>query len=243
MRRLPGDGWLVLLGGGEFSFGETLLADRAWLDRAPDGPIGFLPSASGSDDYGRHLAQYFDETFDRRLEIVPIYRRRDARRGKNLERIDSYGTIYIGGGVTDELLEVLDESPALERLAAKLGNGGMVVAISAAAQAVGRAAWSLGGGDAIPGFGWLPDGVVEPNFDPGHDRRLRRLMQSPGVARGLGLPAGSALLLGPEGAGTLVGGGFLLPDAEADLRPISSEYQTDEPAAEGSRPEMESDEP
>ena len=69
MRRLPGDGWLVLLGGGEFSFGETLLADRAWLDRAPDGPIGFLPTASGSDDYGRHLAAYFAETFERDMEM------------------------------------------------------------------------------------------------------------------------------------------------------------------------------
>ena len=230
MRRLPGDGWLVLLGGGEFSFGETLLADTAWLAKAPDGPIGFLPTASGSDDYGRHLAAYFADTFDRRVETVPIYRQRDARRGKNLERIDSCDVIYIGGGVTDELLEVLDESPARERIAAKLANGGMVVAIAAAAQAVGRVAWSLGGGAAIPGLGWLPDGVVEPNFDPGHDRRLRRLMESPGVARGLGLAAGSALLLGREGSAELVGSGFLLDDAEADLRLAAADYALNESA-------------
>ena len=217
MRRIPGDGWLVLLGGGEFSFGETLIADRAWLEKAPDGPIGFLPTASGSDDYGRHIASYFAETFERQLEIVPIYRSRDARRAKNLERIDRCGTIYLGGGVTDELLAVLGESPALERITAKLGAGGMVVAIAAAAQATGRVARSLSGGATIPGLGWLPDGVVEPNFDPGHDRRLRRLMGSPGVARGLGLPAGSALLLGPEDRRELVGGAFLLGDARGDL--------------------------
>ena len=144
MRRLPGDGWLVLLGGGEFSFGETLIADRAWLDKAPDGPIGFLPTASGSDDYGRHLAAYLAETFERDMETVPIYRSRDARRTKNLERIDRCGTIYLGAGITDELLAVLGESPALERIAAKLGAGGMVVAIAAAAQATGRVARSLG---------------------------------------------------------------------------------------------------
>ena len=41
-------GWLALLGGGEFTFGETEEADRAWLERCPAGPIGFLPAASGS---------------------------------------------------------------------------------------------------------------------------------------------------------------------------------------------------
>ncbi len=231
MRRLPGDGWLVLLGGGEFSFGETLLADRAWLSRAPEGPIGFLPTASGSDDYGRHLAAYFAETFERRLETVPIYRARDARRLKNLERIDRYATIYIGGGVTDELLSVLDESPALERIAAKLGNGGMVVAIAAAAQATGRVARSLVGGAAISGLGWLPDGVVEPNFDPGHDRRLRQLMEGPGVARGLGLAAGSALMLGPEERRELIGSGFVLDDAAGDLSLAETHYpQVDPPS-------------
>jgi cyanophycinase-like exopeptidase len=221
MRRIRGDGWLVLVGGGEFSFGETLVADRAWLQRAPDGPIGFLPTASGSDDYGRHFAAYLGEAFDRRVETVPVYRARDARRAKNLERIDRCATIYIGGGVADELVAVLAESPALERIAAKLGAGGMVVAIAAAAQATGRVAHGLGGGAAIPGLGWLPDGVVEPNFDPAHDRRLRRLMESPGVARGLGLAAGSALLLGPAGRAELVGSAFRLADADGDLEPLA----------------------
>ena len=34
LRRIQGDGWLVLIGGGEFSFGETLEVDRAWLAKA-----------------------------------------------------------------------------------------------------------------------------------------------------------------------------------------------------------------
>src|SRR5262249_55035164 len=70
-------GWLALRGGGEFSFGETLAADRAWLAKAAPGPIGFVPAASGSADYGRHLAAYFGETFGRELETIPIYRGRD----------------------------------------------------------------------------------------------------------------------------------------------------------------------
>ena len=29
--RIPGQGWLALLGGGEFSFGQTVDADFAWV--------------------------------------------------------------------------------------------------------------------------------------------------------------------------------------------------------------------
>ena len=34
LARPPGGGWLALLGGGEFSFGETLDADQAWVEKS-----------------------------------------------------------------------------------------------------------------------------------------------------------------------------------------------------------------
>ncbi len=284
-------GWLALLGGGEFSFGETLDADRAWLALCGPGPVGFVPAASGSNDYPRHFAAYLLEAFQRQVETLPIYRPRDARRGRNAERIAQVAAVYLGGGVTDHLLEALAGSPAADALAARLAagevpgsgraaaggaggardsgiggegstagaaggpgagggrggagaggtdgretaaagtgggrTGGMVVAIAAAAQAAGLWARSIAPGRTMAGFGWLPDGVVEPNFDPGHDRRLRRLMAQPGVRWGLGLPAGSAVLLGaaarrgpgvqaePRGAGDTAG-----PNASGGAAPV-----------------------
>lgn len=216
MRRVAGNGWLVLVGGGEFSFSETLAADRAWVERAPAGPVGFLPTASGSTDYGQHFAEYMGGTFGREVETVPVFRPRDARRGKNLERIGRCAAVYLGGGVTDHLLETLAGSPAAEALGGRLAAGGVVVAIAAAAQACGTLARSLFGGQTLPGLGWLPGGVVEPNFNPAHDRRLRRLMAERGIEWGLGLPAGSAVLLGPQGQVEQVGTTFLLEDAEGD---------------------------
>jgi hypothetical protein len=207
-------GWLALLGGGEFSFGETLDADRAWLARCGPGPVGFVPAASGSNDYPRHFASYLKEAFQREVETLPIYRARDARRGRNAERIAQVAAVYLGGGVTDHLLEALAGSPAAEALAARLAApGGMVVAIAAAAQAAGAWARSIAPGRTMPGLGWLPDAVIEPNFDPGHDRRLRRLMAQPGVRWGLGLPAGSAVLLE---AAARAGGGAVGPGAPAE---------------------------
>jgi len=211
---------LALLGGGEFTFDETLGADRAWLAKTAPGPIGFIPAAAGSADYGRHLATYFGETFGREVEVIPIYRPRDGRRGRNAERILACPAVYLGGGVADHLLDALLGTPAYEALVKKLREGGVVVAIAAAAQCAGAFARSIAGGERIPALGFLPHGVVEPNFDPGHDRRLRKLLAGPGVTWGLGIPAGSAVLLGPAGAVEVEGTAFRVSGAEGDLEVI-----------------------
>lgn len=218
--RIPGTGWLALIGGGEFSFGETEDADRLWMERTPPGPVGFIPAASGSNDYPRHFAEYMKEAFEREVEIIPIYRSRDGRRGRNAERIQDMAAVYLGGGVTDHLLEALKETPAEEALGRKIAAGGVVVAIAAAAQCAGRFARSIFKGDLIPSFGWLPDGVVEPNFDPGHDRRLRKMLAGAGVRFGLGIPAGSAVMMGPDGVVELVGDVFQIEGAEGDIEAI-----------------------
>lgn len=212
----------MLVGGGEFSFGDTLEADAAWLDLVGEGSVGFVPAASGSVDYGHHFADYLEGEFRRICETVPIYRARDARRGKNVERLAEAAAVYLGGGVTDHLLEALEGSPAAEALLDYLRGGGVVVAIAGAAQALGRWARSIQVGDHVPGLAWLPGGVVEPNFDPAHDRRLRRLLDQPGVTWGLGLPAGSAVLLGPEGEMEVVGTVWLAEDG-GELRALGEE--------------------
>lgn len=222
------NGWLALLGGGEFTFGETEEVDRVWLERCPPGPIGFLPAASGSIDYGKHFTAYMQEAFAREVEIVPIYRDRDARRGRNCERIRDCAAVYLGGGVADQLLEALAGSPAAEALQAKLEDGGVVVAIAAAAQACGAEVRSVLGGRSIPGLGLVPGAVIEANFDPGHDRRLRKLLEGTNGRFGLGIPAEAALLLGPGGTFEAVGTVFRISGPEADLEPL-----IDDPAGGG----------
>lgn len=217
--RIPGQGWLALLGGGEFSFGETFDADEAWLAKTAPGPIGFIPAASGSNDYPRHFGEYLSDELQRELEVIPIYRSRDSRRGRNAERIAAVPAVYLGGGVADHLLDALAGSPAAEALTRRIETGGMVVAIAAAAQAAGRVARSIAPGQTIPGLGWLPEGVVEPNFDPGHDRRLRKLLELPGIRWGLGIPPESAVLLGPDGVVEVVGSAFYVegPNGEMEV--------------------------
>lgn len=216
-------GWLALLGGGEFSFGETEAADAAWLAKAAAGPVGFVPTASGSVDYGVHFTTYLEERFERQVEVVPVYRGRDARRGKNAERLCSLPAIYLGGGVADHFLETWAGSPAAEALGERLETGGVVVAIAAAAQALGKAVRGLTGGGLLTGLGWLGDIAVETNFSPAHDRRARGLAAAPGVDGVFGLPAGSALLLGPGGAREIVGTVFRLDDAEGEWTVVTGD--------------------
>jgi cyanophycinase-like exopeptidase len=214
--RIPGEGWLALIGGGEFSFGETRECDEAWLEKSAGGAVGFVPTASGSADYGHNFCAYVSEALEREAEIVPLYRARDTRRPRNIERLEAVAAIYFGGGLTDEMLATLTGTPAIETVEGRLREGGVVVAIAAAAHGVGEVARGLRGQEVLSGFGWLRGGVVETNFDPGHDRRLRELLTLPDVGWGLGIPAGSAILLGPQGKVETVGMVFGLADADAD---------------------------
>jgi cyanophycinase-like exopeptidase len=228
LARPAGAGWLALLGGGEFSFGETLDADRAWVERSPAGPIGFLPAASGSTDYPRHFGEYLHETFQRELETIPVFRGRDGRREKNAQRVAELPSIYVGGGVADHLMDAVGATPVADALRTVLTKGGVVTAIAGAAQCFGVVARSVFGGGSIGGLGWLEGGVVEPNFDPEHDRRLRQLMKQPGVRWGVGIPAGAALLLGPDGAIEVVDQVHVLPAADAEYMLL----EEDEPPAQ-----------
>lgn len=217
LSRRAGAGWLALLGGGEFSFGETADADEAWLSKATEGTVGFVPAASGSTEYGTHFASYLEETFERRAETIPIYRPRDARRGKNATRIESAAHLYLGGGVPDHLLDAIVDSPCLEALQNKFEAGGTVVAIAAAAQTLGQVVRSLFGGKILPGLAWLPGGALDTNFDPDHDRRLRQLVAHPEVQWAVGIPSGAALLLGPEGEREVIDTVYALSDPEGEL--------------------------
>ena len=75
--------------------------------------VAFLPTASGSPEYAQHRGTYF-RGIDATVETinVPVYRGRDNRRPKNLEQILAAGLVYLGGGVTNNLLETVRESAA-----------------------------------------------------------------------------------------------------------------------------------
>ncbi|HEX7807433.1 MAG TPA: Type 1 glutamine amidotransferase-like domain-containing protein [Thermoanaerobaculia bacterium] len=201
---------LMLIGGGEFSFGETRELDELWLSRMlPERrTVAFLPTASGSAEYAVHFGNYL-RTIDPSVEVVnvPIYRGRDNRRQKNLNTILSAGAIYLGGGVTNNLLSTLRESAAEIALRDASTNAAVVVAIGAAASSFGTHALDSRGDSALPGLGWLAGTVIDTAFDPQNDTGLRRLMSLPDVSLGLGIPTRTALVIGNDGSAEIAGAG------------------------------------
>src|SRR5213593_728789 len=156
---------LMLIGGGEFSFGETREIDQFLVRAMPSDrrTIAFIPAASGSAEYATHLGSYFKQ-IDPSLETinVPIYRPRDARRQKNLNYLLGAGMIYIGGGVTNNLLAAIHESAADIAMREAAANGTVVAAIGAAAACFGTHVRDMRGLTAsLPALGWLTDTVVD----------------------------------------------------------------------------------
>src|SRR5712691_11898367 len=149
---------VVLIGGGEFSFGETRAIDELLLSRMPRDrrTIAFLPTASGSPEYATHIGKYFRE-IDPTVETVnvPIYRGRDSRRPKNANLLRSAGMIYLGGGVTNNLLSTLRESAAEIAMREAAQSGTVIAAIGAAASSFGAHARDMQCGGALAGLGWL----------------------------------------------------------------------------------------
>lgn len=202
---------LVLIGGGEFSFGETREIDELLLREMPPDrrTVAFIPAASGSADYAKHLGAYFKQ-IDPSVETVnvPIYRPRDARRQKNLNALASAGMIYVGAGVTNNLLAALHESASDLAMRDAAANGTVIAAIGAAASCFGTNARDMRGVTAsLPALGWLADTVVDAGFEPENDTALRRLMSIPGTRLGLGIPAATALAIRAGGVAEIVGNG------------------------------------
>lgn len=201
---------LALIGGGEFSFGETREIDELLLARMPSDRrvIAFLPTASGSAEYAVHFREYIRK-LDPGVEVinVPIYRGRDSRRLKSINAILGAGMVYLGGGVTNNLLSTIRESPAEIALRDVAANGAIIAAIGAAASSFGVFARDSSGGNALPGLGWLASTAVDTGFDPQNDTGLRRLMSLPDVTLGLGIPAKTALVFDSNGKADIVGNG------------------------------------
>jgi cyanophycinase-like exopeptidase len=202
---------LVLIGGGEFSFGETREVDELLLRSMPPDrrTIAFLPTASGSAEYAGHIGKYFHE-LDPSVETVniPIYRGRDARRAKSLSALLSAGMVYLGGGVTNQLLPTLRESPADMAIREAAANGAVIAAIGASAASFGTHVRDMRGtAHSIPALGWLRDTVIEAGFDAANDTTLRRLMSLPDVRLGIGIPPGTALAIRANGESEIVGTG------------------------------------
>lgn len=200
----------MLIGGGEFSFGETREIDEFLVSQMQREyrRIAFLPTASGSAEYAQHIGKYFHD-IDPTVETVnvPVYRGRDNRRQKNLDLLIGAGLIYIGGGVTNNLLGTLRGSPAELAIRDAAMTGAVVAAIGAAASSFGAHTRDMRTSGALEGLGWFPNTVIDAGFDAANDVSLRRMMSLADVDAGIGIPSRTAIAVQGDGSTRVIGPG------------------------------------
>jgi cyanophycinase-like exopeptidase len=199
---------LVLIGGGEFSFGETRAIDEYLLSHMPPDrrTIAFLPTASGSAEYAMHIGKYFQEIDPSVSTVnVPVYRGRDSRRQKSLNMIAAAGLVYIGGGMTNNLVATMRQSPAEIALREAAASGAVIAAIGAAASSFGVRTRDARGSGALEGLGWLSRTAIEAPFDAADDVALRRLMSFSDVDLGIGIPPALAASIKSDGSIEIIG--------------------------------------
>jgi cyanophycinase len=211
LRWRTGAGWLVLAGGGTWEDDGTGAIDAAALGWADlDRPVAVLLTAGSSTAAGEALLEYYADLGGPGGDVIPIFDAADAQRPENCRWLEQAGLIYIADGPsTSRLVQALYASPALEAMAQAFAYGAVVVGLGAGAIALG--AWYADldhPGQIAPGWGWLPDAIIEPHFSGGEPAdRLRELVKAHPTCLGLGIPERVALALGPDGRVETLGEG------------------------------------
>ncbi len=200
---LDGDGWLVLVGGGERGAGDLDAVDAHVLSVTNlDRPMVVLLSEGTSADAEAVLEHFAalggpgGEAF-----VLAQMTRGELAAPALLTLLEEAGTLYLGGEDPLPLVRTLYRTPALERIARGFTSlqGLTVIGVGGGAAAMG--AWMIDrSGSPVRGFGFVQNSLIVPHFTGAEEApALRRALRDlPGLL-GLGIPDGTALALGPQG--------------------------------------------
>lgn len=192
-----GFGWLVLSGGGDFLTGESEAVDTRMLSRsAADGGLAYI-WAAGDLTAAEQYLQYLDDLGGPSSYLVDVVAEDDAA----LESLlGEAGIIVIGDGPQADRLYNGLSGVGIKALATAFRRGALVMGIGAGAEVFGQ--WRLrpASQGVQPGFDWLTSAaILTGNLDNAERRTLKGLLRAQPLTYGLGIGAGSALALGPEG--------------------------------------------
>jgi len=210
VRWLDGEGWLVLLGGGDWRRGETDQVDAQLLSVANlDRPMIVLTGGGLSSEAEAILDHYTrmggpgGEAFalSEFANSASSHGQLDAP--EVLTLIREAGIIYLGGEDPFALVTNLHESLALRHIVEGYSTlqGLTLIGAGIGAAALGR--WIFTPEppyEQAMGLGFVMNAVVVPHFTTTEDSPiLRALPQIGDNLLGLGIPNRTAMALGPQG--------------------------------------------
>jgi cyanophycinase-like exopeptidase len=191
-----GAGWLVLLGGGRWEENE-IIHSQAISAISDESPIAFLPAANPDPTVGEAFLSFYTDLGAPHGYVVPIYDQRSASDPANYRRLANASLIYIGDGSPRRLIEAVEGTPAIEAIATAFDGGAVIVGAGASAMLLGK--WGVETGRVLPGWGWVSDGLIVPQYTEENIAVVRAALQRYPEAISLGIPSEVALALGPDG--------------------------------------------
>jgi len=152
------NGIIYLIGGGELRDGDTQLIDEDIMSQAPKGStfVFFGFAAQDSIDYAHTIRSVYVKKYS---VVVPT-----QAKGRDfaIDAIKSAAIIYLGGGNTEQLMQLFSRWGLVEHLGAAIDRGVHVAGMSAGAQALST--WYVHEENDIfelrKGWGFAPFGVL-----------------------------------------------------------------------------------
>ncbi len=217
-------GHLVLIGGTRL--GDDVVLEMIRLAGGRSARILIVPTAHldftrGGERYARSFRRFGAQRVER-ADIVTRRRADDAALAARLAEAD---LIFLGGGDVGLFLDLLAGTEALAALRSARSRGATIAGICGGASVLGEAVVREADGEPVggprvePGLGLLDGVVVDAQMSCGG--RLGRLLQAvaggtgagrvpPPGAAGLAIEEDTAVIVGPDRVGRVIGSGMAL---------------------------------
>src|SRR6266487_4027932 len=163
-------GYLLLEGGAEFG-GQMSQPDLRAMKLAggPDAPISIIPAAAAPDNNheraGRNGVNWFKSLGATRVESLALIDKASANDPAIVNAISQSRLIYMLGGFTSYLGEMLKDSASWQAMLKAYSNGAIIGGSSAGAMVMCQYYFDPGKRQVVEGLGVLPNSCVLPHHN------------------------------------------------------------------------------
>ncbi len=193
-RRIEGDGWLVVADRLPSMEGEFAALGERVINHVD---ISYSPFCIFVDEEIEPSTSAFIDDIDALFGVsVERLRLSEAQYVETAQP----GLYILSGGTESDWINVLGTSLFGEALKKALLEGALIIAVNAAASALGSWVLEREGPSAVEGLNWLPGAIVLPWLDdPANSDHVRSLLSLNDQLYALGIADGKMFAFGPEG--------------------------------------------
>jgi hypothetical protein len=199
-----GRGLIALAGGGDWNAEDNVSITANLLSHTlSQGPIAYIWAASNIEQADHHM-DLLRDLGARTGYLVDVLTEEDD---VLFHQLSEAGVILLGEGPFGDRLHEALVGVAMQAIEEAYRRGASLYAIGPGAAMWG--AYAVREANLVEGFNWLAGSIILPGYSPDDADRLRAWVHQYPDSYGLGLGAGSALMLGPNGELDVWGNGAI----------------------------------